>query len=178
MKKLEVIYCCQKCGTVQVLLEKIYNQKKYRYDKNYDQKKHCPFCDSIMIKTSGSISSYELGIDKKYKTWQDVVRKQYAKPKHRDDELYKKREIEDLNEEKSSKHSDIVQKKKQEELRKLKNNSNIPKSVKPVIKCLYCGSENVRKISGTERTISVLTLGFLSNKINKSFKCNNCGGTF
>lgn len=57
-------------------------------------------------------------------------------------------------------------------------NSNIPKPVKPVVKCLYCGSENVRKISGTERTISVLTLGFLSNKINKSFKCNDCGGTF
>lgn len=49
---------------------------------------------------------------------------------------------------------------------------------KPVVKCLYCGSENVRKISGTERTISVLTLGFLSSKINKSFKCNDCGGTF
>lgn len=61
---------------------------------------------------------------------------------------------------------------------KQKNNSNIPKSVKPVIKCLYCGSENVRKISGTERMMSVLTLGFLSNKINKSFKCNDCGGTF
>lgn len=57
-------------------------------------------------------------------------------------------------------------------------NSNISKPVEPVVKCLYCGSENVRKISGAERTISVLTLGFLSNKINKSFKCNDCGGTF
>lgn len=61
---------------------------------------------------------------------------------------------------------------------KQKNNFNISVSTKSVIKCLYCGSENVRKISGTERMISVLTLGFLSSKINKSFKCNECGGTF
>ncbi len=167
MKKSEVIYCCQKCGTVQVLLEKINNQKQ-----------HCPFCDSIMRKVPYFVSTYEHGIDKKYKTWQDVVRKEYAKPKHRNDELFAKREIEDLNKEKSFKHSDIVQKKKQDELRKLKSNSNIAKPVKPIVKCLYCGSENVRKISGAERTISVLTLGFLSNKINKSFKCNDCGGTF
>ena len=60
---------------------------------------------------------------------------------------------------------------------KSKSNPNVSKPVKPVVKCLYCGSENVRKISGTERTISILTLGFLSNKINKSFKCNDCGGT-
>lgn len=61
---------------------------------------------------------------------------------------------------------------------KKKNNSDIPKSVRPIVKCLYCGSENVRKISDTERTISVLTLGILSNKINKSFKCLNCKCTW
>ena len=61
---------------------------------------------------------------------------------------------------------------------KRKNNSNIAKPVKPIVKYLYCGSENVRKISGAERTISILTLGFFSNKINKSFKCNDCGSDF
>lgn len=49
---------------------------------------------------------------------------------------------------------------------------------KPEIKCPYCHSDNVRKISGGERAVSVLGLGLLSNKINKSFKCKNCGGTF
>lgn len=178
MKKLEVIYCCQKCGTVQVLLEKIYNQKKYRYDKNYDQKKHCPFCDSIMIKTSGSISSYELGIDKKYKTWQDVVRKQYAKPKHRDDELFAKREIEDLNKETSERRSNIEQKKQQDELRKLKGNSSKIEEKNFIPKCPTCGSADVKPIGSGERTLSVITFGLLSNKINKSYKCLNCKYTW
>lgn len=45
-------------------------------------------------------------------------------------------------------------------------------------KCPYCHSKNTKKIGAGERAVSVLGLGLLSKKINKSFKCNSCGGTF
>ena len=44
--------------------------------------------------------------------------------------------------------------------------------------CPICNSTNIHKIPGTERAVSVIGLGLFSKKINKSFKCNNCGGTF
>lgn len=46
------------------------------------------------------------------------------------------------------------------------------------VRCPYCNSTNVKKISGTERVASVAMMGIFSKKINKSFKCNACGGTF
>lgn len=46
------------------------------------------------------------------------------------------------------------------------------------VTCPYCKSNNVRKISGTERAVSVIGLGLFSKKINKSFMCENCKGTF
>ena len=45
-------------------------------------------------------------------------------------------------------------------------------------KCPTCGSTNIKKISGLERGASVMTLGLLSRKINKTFKCGNCGYTW
>lgn len=46
------------------------------------------------------------------------------------------------------------------------------------VHCPFCNSVNVKKISGTERAASVAMVGIFSKKINKSFKCNACGGTF
>lgn len=42
-------------------------------------------------------------------------------------------------------------------------------------KCPTCGSLNVRHISGGERVASVGVFGIFSKKINKTFKCGNCG---
>lgn len=42
-------------------------------------------------------------------------------------------------------------------------------------KCPTCSSTNIQKIGTGERVVSVATLGIFSNKINKSFKCKNCG---
>ena len=47
-----------------------------------------------------------------------------------------------------------------------------------LVHCPYCNSINVKKITGTERAVSVGMLGLFSKKLNKSFKCKNCGGTF
>lgn len=49
--------------------------------------------------------------------------------------------------------------------------SNVPK-------CPTCGSLNVRHISGGERVASVGFFGIFSKKINKTFKCGNCGYTW
>lgn len=46
------------------------------------------------------------------------------------------------------------------------------------VHCPYCNSTDISKITATERAISVVGLGILSKKINKSFKCKECGGTF
>lgn len=53
----------------------------------------------------------------------------------------------------------------------IKRQSNIPK-------CPHCKSTNIAKISGTERAASIIGLGIFSKKINKSFKCKDCGYTW
>ena len=53
----------------------------------------------------------------------------------------------------------------------IKRQSNIPK-------CPHCKSTNIAKISGTERAVSIIGLGIFSKKINKSFKCKDCGYTW
>lgn len=50
-------------------------------------------------------------------------------------------------------------------------NRNLPK-------CPTCGSTRIRKIGTGERVASVLGLGILSKKINKTWKCSNCGHTW
>ena len=51
------------------------------------------------------------------------------------------------------------------------SNVNIPK-------CPTCGSTNISKIGFGERMLSVGTFGLLSKKMNKTFKCKNCGMTW
>ena len=63
-------------------------------------------------------------------------------------------------------------KKRSEELQwELKHPPQIPR-------CPTCKSADIHRISGSERVGSVITLGLFSKKINKSFKCNNCGYTW
>ncbi len=45
-------------------------------------------------------------------------------------------------------------------------------------RCPTCGSTNVERISNINRGISVAMWGMMSKKINKSFKCKNCGYTW
>lgn len=45
-------------------------------------------------------------------------------------------------------------------------------------KCPTCQSTDIQKIGTGERIASVAALGIFSKKINKSFKCKNCGYTW
>lgn len=47
-----------------------------------------------------------------------------------------------------------------------------------VPKCPTCQSTNIRKMSGVETGTSIWAFGLFSRKINKTFKCNNCGYTW
>lgn len=44
--------------------------------------------------------------------------------------------------------------------------------------CPTCHNKNVQRISGFERGVSIIGLGIFSKKINKSYKCKNCGYTW
>lgn len=45
-------------------------------------------------------------------------------------------------------------------------------------KCPTCGSINIKKMGGIERGASIAAFGIFSKKINKTFKCCNCGYTW
>lgn len=45
-------------------------------------------------------------------------------------------------------------------------------------KCPTCGSTNIKKIGEIERGASIAVFGIFSKKINKTFKCCNCGYTW
>ena len=44
-----------------------------------------------------------------------------------------------------------------------------------VPKCPTCQSTNIRKMGGIERGASIYAFGIFSKKVNKTFKCQNCG---
>lgn len=45
-------------------------------------------------------------------------------------------------------------------------------------KCPICGSTNLKKLDALDRGFSVFMLGLGSNKIGKTYQCNNCKATF
>ena len=47
-----------------------------------------------------------------------------------------------------------------------------------VVRCPYCNSSYVKKISSLSRLGSVATLGFASGKVGKQWHCNNCKSNF
>lgn len=58
-----------------------------------------------------------------------------------------------------------------------------PQPVKPaeeknVPKCPTCGSTNIRRVDGLERSMSFFLWGFGSRKVNKSYKCLHCDYTW
>lgn len=65
-----------------------------------------------------------------------------------------------------------IQEKLDEERRKAEE-----EAAKPVYtpKCPTCGSPDIERISGVSKVASAAMWGLFSNKIRKTFHCNNCG---
>ena len=54
----------------------------------------------------------------------------------------------------------------------------VTQETKYSVRCPYCNSTNVNKISGTKKAASIIGFGILSNKIGKQWHCNNCKSDF
>lgn len=46
------------------------------------------------------------------------------------------------------------------------------------VRCRYCNSDNVKKITAGDRAVSYAFFGLFSNKRGKEWHCNNCGSDF
>lgn len=57
------------------------------------------------------------------------------------------------------------------EQKKIRPAMNVPQ-------CPTCGSTKIEKIGTVERATSIIGLGLLSKKINKTYKCLNCKYTW
>ena len=65
-----------------------------------------------------------------------------------------------------------------EQIKKVQEHPEILEQYKkehPEPKCPTCSSTNLRDISGTEKVVSTIALGFFSNKRKQQFECLNCG---
>ena len=73
---------------------------------------------------------------------------------------------------------EIVQRKNDEMKASIAVGKAILEEKSRVPKCPTCGSTNIRKMGGVERGVSIAAFGIFSKKINKTFKCSNCGYTW
>lgn len=72
----------------------------------------------------------------------------------------------------------ILQQKQQQQEESIARGKAILKEQSHRPECPTCHSKDVQHISGLERGASIVGLGIFSKKINKSFKCKNCGYTW
>ena len=73
---------------------------------------------------------------------------------------------------------EIIQRKNDEMKTSIAVGKAILEEKSRVPKCPTCGSTNIRKMGGVERGVSIAAFGIFSKKINKTFKCCNCGYTW
>lgn len=148
----QMVLYCKKCG--------------YVFGEGYVprlvEKGICPVCKNKLYKTQEGTNYFRSRIERSMPTWEDVVRHKYLKNITLDTET-------------SERRSNIEQKKQQDELRKLKGNSSKTEEKKFIPKCPTCQSANIKRISGTSKVFSVAMFGLFSQKVKKTFHCNNCG---
>ena len=95
------------------------------------------------------------------------------------DNLYSRQKIYDdnINDPDNYRKEMVKQQDFEEAVMQLAKNMNTSKNSHGV-KCPYCSSVNVKKISTTGRAISVSTVGAASGKIGKQWHCNDCKSDF
>lgn len=77
--------------------------------------------------------------------------------------------MKDRNREATEAHLQFIAKRNAEKQREAAANT---------LHCPTCGSTNIKKLDVVDRAVSVGFFGIFSNKINKSFKCKDCGCTW
>lgn len=127
------------------------NEDKYTIFPEF--KKKCSFCGkSPMLSTGKSVDEFHTDLEI---NWRENVRKEFVY----DNPLFN---------EKKSKDREYCKKK-----RRLENDRR-----EHGPKCPTCGSSHVEKMGAVERGVSIAMLGMFSKKINKTFKCDDCGYTW
>lgn len=131
----------------------------------------CEYCQTTMVQTETGADEY-ITESLKY-IW--VSDESIKHDKELEQRLMKEANITSFSQE-------AYDKRKEEIRRKYSANksSSSSQSTKPTNtpKCPTCNSTDIRKIGTGERVASVIGFGLLSKKINKTWKCNNCGHTW
>lgn len=123
----------------------------------------CSFCGSPLIQTEFDGVEFQMELYKMFKLGYNNDEEEA--------EFLKRYSCNKFNQDIYNDRRTIIKTKKHEHKQQEAQQTNIPK-------CPTCGSTNISKIGTSERVASVIGLGLLSKKINKSFKCNNCKYTW
>lgn len=142
---------CKKCGRI-----------VQRLSKHLD--KPCDYCNSnLFLVPNEFLDDSKILINKNLK---DQFINDYIKSSSEFDQyLFEHREEDMFN-------------KRMSDRAKLAHGASILEEKSRVPKCPTCGSTNIRKMGGVERGASIWAFGIFSKKINKTFKCGNCGYTW
>lgn len=140
---------CKKCGRTLWTLN--------------DNQKNCDCCDSIMFDIPNKyIDNFR---------WRDGDGKQALT-----EELIKTSP--EFDQYLFDHRDEILAKQSAEFNAKMAHGKAVLEEASRVPKCPTCQSTNIRKIDGVERGASIAIFGLFSKKINKTFKCSNCGYTW
>lgn len=150
---------------IEYICEKCCKNKKYvlwRFSKPNDQNSACYKCGLPLIETNLSTKEiriiFETSDDLNFlKAMMDLKDKDIIEFNLKLSQF--ENQIKQSQSIKQNQNSNVVQQ------------SNIPK-------CPTCQSTNIRKIGTGERMGSVIMFGIMSKKMNKTWKCNNCGHTW
>ena len=143
---------CKKCGRI----------AQEEYNKN---EQICDYCSNIM-----QYIPDEFLVGKRKCIFKDELKNQFideyikSSPEF-DQYLFEHREEDMFN-------------KRMSDRAKMAHGKTILEEQSRVPKCPTCGSTNIRKMGGIERGASIYAFGIFSKKINKTFKCQNCGYTW
>ncbi len=143
---------CKKCGRI---VQEEYNKSEQK----------CDYCNNILeyIPQKFLIGKRGIAINDELK---DQFINDYIKSSPEFDQyLFEHREEDMFN-------------KRISDRAKLAHGASILEEKRRVPKCPTCGSTNIRRMSGVERGASIAAFGIFSKKINKTFKCSNCGYTW
>lgn len=144
-----MLHYCKRCGRIVIMFE--------------SDEKICDCCKNIVypIPDEYCKDKYSIDPDKK-----DEFIEKYIKPSPEfDPYLFEHRD-------------EILARENMKVQAALARGASILQEQSRVPKCPTCGSTNIRRMSGVERGASIAAFGIFSKKINKSFKCGNCGYTW
>lgn len=143
---------CKRCGRI---VQEEYN--------NHDQK--CDYCNNLLFSVPDEFLGGKSKLFIKNELKDQFINDYIKSSSEFDKYLFEHREEDMFN-------------KRMSDRAKLAHGASILEERSRVPKCPTCGSTNIRKISGVERGASIAAFGIFSKKINKTFKCGNCGYTW